>query len=115
MAAELLANLVARSKADVGAGYGTDNLELFRQSCPEYLRLLLEEISDAVHRNFEAPLIPFQQQLPAPGAPVVPVADALPPTVVRLDARRADSMKLRRFTTPGRSVYWNGKSTSSRR
>lgn len=49
--AELLADLAARLKADFGAGYGVDNLELFRRFYLEYPRLLPEQISDAVRRK----------------------------------------------------------------
>jgi predicted nuclease of restriction endonuclease-like (RecB) superfamily len=49
--AELLAELAARLKADFGAGYGVDNLELFRRFYLEYPRLLPEQISDAVRRK----------------------------------------------------------------
>lgn len=49
--AELLVDLAARLKADFGAGYGVDNLELFRRFYLEYPRLLPEEISDAVRRK----------------------------------------------------------------
>jgi predicted nuclease of restriction endonuclease-like (RecB) superfamily len=49
--AELLADLAARLKVDFGAGYGVDNLELFRRFYLEYPRLLPERISDAVRRK----------------------------------------------------------------
>jgi len=49
--AELLADLAARLKVDFGAGYGVDNLELFRRFYLEYPRLLPAQISDAVRRK----------------------------------------------------------------
>lgn len=86
---ELLADLAARLKADFGAGYGVDNLELFRRFYLEYPRLLPEQISDAVgrksdlvpgaaaisdaaRRNFESLPMPFRPPLPDADAPVVP-------------------------------------------
>lgn len=53
--AELLADLAARLKAEFGAGYGVDNLELFRRFYLEYPRLLTEQISDAVRRKSGRP------------------------------------------------------------
>ena len=49
--AELLADLAARLKAEFGAGYGVDNLELFRRFYLEYPRLLPAQISDAARRK----------------------------------------------------------------
>lgn len=50
--AELLADLALRLKVEFGAGYGVDNLELFRRFYLEYPRLLPDQISDAVRRKF---------------------------------------------------------------
>jgi predicted nuclease of restriction endonuclease-like (RecB) superfamily len=48
---ELLAELAVRLKAEFGAGYGVDNLELFRRFYLEYPLLLPEQNSDAVRRK----------------------------------------------------------------
>jgi predicted nuclease of restriction endonuclease-like (RecB) superfamily len=48
---ELLRELAARLKADFGAGYGVDNLELFRRFYLEYPQLLPGINSDAVRRK----------------------------------------------------------------
>lgn len=49
--ATLLKELAGRLKADFGAGYGVDNLELFRRFYLEYPQLLPAEISDAPRRK----------------------------------------------------------------
>ncbi|MDO9402385.1 MAG: PDDEXK nuclease domain-containing protein [Polaromonas sp.] len=49
--AALLRELSVRLKADFGAGYGVDNLEMFRRFFLEYPQLLPAEISDALRRK----------------------------------------------------------------
>lgn len=49
--AALLQELAARLLSDFGAGYGVDNLELFRRFYQSYPGLLPAKISDALRRN----------------------------------------------------------------
>lgn len=63
---ELLSELALRLKQEFGAGYGVDNLELFRRFYQEYPRLLThaipDEISDALRRKSDAPAVAMQIQ-----------------------------------------------------
>jgi predicted nuclease of restriction endonuclease-like (RecB) superfamily len=63
---ELLSELAARLKLEFGAGYGVDNLELFRRFYLEYPRLLPETlpegISDAPRRKSDGAAVAMQIQ-----------------------------------------------------
>ena len=60
--AELLHELAGRLRAEFGAGYGVDNLELFRRFYLDYPQLLPEAISDAPRRKSDASKAAFQIQ-----------------------------------------------------
>lgn len=63
---ELLSELAARLRQEFGAGYGVNNLELFRRFYLEYPRLLPEglpdQISDAPRRKSDGPAVAIQIQ-----------------------------------------------------
>lgn len=60
--AELLHELAGRLRAEFGAGYGVDNLELFRRFYLDYPQLLPEAISDAPRRKSDASTTALQIQ-----------------------------------------------------
>ena len=60
--AERLHELAGRLRAEFGAGYGVDNLELFRRFYLDYPQLLPEAISDAPRRKSDASTTALQIQ-----------------------------------------------------